>query len=96
MTQWLDKPYNDSGTLGLMAGGRVFQVMEGESGKTSSYLHAGRDSNNLIARDAYNGRILWKRPLDIRWQAEVMTSPTIATDNATLPDRTAETQCAGD
>jgi len=83
MTQWLDKPYNDSGTLGLMAGGRVFQVMEGESGKTaSSYIFAGRDSNTLVARDAYNGRILWKRPFDIRWQAEVMTSPTIATDDA--------------
>ena len=57
VVQWLGKPYNASHVgVHICAGGRFFSVLSGASAiHTFEY--------ELTARNAFNGRVLWRRPL---------------------------------
>jgi outer membrane protein assembly factor BamB len=76
MTQWLDTPYNHGAGYPLMAGGRLLMVMEG---KYPGFPRPQCDVNWLIMRDAYNGRILWKRDLGDGIAADWLLSACVLT-----------------
>ena len=72
MTQWVGKPYQKAGAVGVIGGGILFAVTEEKSAVTGGnkvQTQSGRmgypnvDSGVLFARDLYNGQILWMRTM---------------------------------
>lgn len=81
-TQWLEKPYHDGGSLSLMAGGRVFIFFSGYGSKAARIPNNPETRNVILARDAYNGRLLWMRQFDPSAGLERRLSPAVATGDA--------------
>lgn len=72
MTQWMGKPYQKAGAVGIIGGGMLFAVTEEKTAVTDGrkvQTQSGRmgypnvDSGVLFARDLYNGEILWTRTM---------------------------------
>ena len=79
MTQWLGKPYRDGGAVHLVAGGRSFFVTEGDFSFGDRFTKL-RDSNQIQARDLYNGELLWTYDIPRKYSADSRTSAYVATD----------------
>ncbi|MGA2618861.1 MAG: PQQ-binding-like beta-propeller repeat protein [Thermoguttaceae bacterium] len=78
MTQWLGTPYNHGAGAPRIAGGKLLSVMEG----AYSARRPEVEVNFLVMRDAYNGRILWKRDLGEKYAADYYLSSVVMTADA--------------
>jgi len=76
--------FNSSLVAMVSAGGRVFYIFdEGLTGVTPTFLP---ERWTLIARDAFNGVLLWKRPLE-KWGTSQWRSRALRSIPPTVPRR---------